>query len=371
MGYGLSKLPLAHLLFTGALETFRPTCMLLPLRYETNLAERIKTTIKSNKVVLKVPDQSEGKGVIVIGKDQLEALLPLLLYSDTTDFEKKIIGYADKQLKTALTLQYVAQNSLNLDKIREMGRMIAQWRKTNSSVFLVEEYCTSKPLSIAGKTYDSTMRVAFVIKTEGETNTFIPLGCYWKLPEKPLGEGELREHSISQVNSNPNSSAKVSNEDRDKVYSELNKCLPAIFTNLLVLDMHRHIQTLLQSTDKQNQDEAANLSLQYANSLARLNRFEEARQIFKSFKKQTLAKNIDYYHQKGIYHFLQGNDAQALTKFGKVIASRPNHNSAFFRRAEVYIKLKRFKEAAEDLKSAEKCGFDAKRISSLRLKMLG
>lgn len=177
------------LLFHGdkELQPFRPRCKVCTKRYNPNLAKSIIQELKGHVYVIKPTSGSRGRGVIFVTKDDLDATLQVL-FNDRVALRKMC---------------------------KEQPHSYGFWLLDKSKNFLVEKYAPSKPITVAGKEYDATMRLVFTIhriqdKVEAKVHC-----AYWKLPAKAISEkGSLTEKHRSDIHSSaPVSSVKVSPED--------------------------------------------------------------------------------------------------------------------------------------------------------------
>lgn len=333
------------------LSDYRPRCKVYPLRYKKNLAENIKESIPGTRYVLKVPDLSCGKGVFIVNADELDNILKLLLYDDETLIKSTLnVMGAELLISGQSPTKILSDQTMLLKQVQE-------WRATDSKLFLVEEYCQSKILEVENKKYDPTMRVAFVITVDQGKTKFVPLSCYWKLPKKPLGEGTLREQTLSHIEKNTVCSAKVDLTDQDAVYEQLNRCLPQIFLNMLLWDMPKIIKQIRMSPEEHNQ-EADALLVNYSYALIRLHLTENVLNLPKEIKNKTSA----YFRVKGLVYAKNHQHEKAIQKFTKCISKNPYSQFGFFNRAQSYIELSNRENALSDLEKAKELGLDERKI---------
>ncbi len=346
---------LTDMLFKNSkLTDYRPRCETYPLRYEKDLAENIKKSMPGTKYVLKAPDLCGGAGVFVVNADELDDTLKLLL-SENEGLLKEVFN----KIAVKLLISNHSKTEV-IFKQNLLADQIQKWRATGSKLFLVEEYCSSKPLEVINKKYDPTMRVVFIVTVDQRKAKFIPLSCYWKLPKNPLGEGTLRDQTVSYINTQKNNvcSAKVSVSDQKIVYGQLNKCMPEFFLNMLLWDMPKIIEQIRNLPEKNNQMQADILLLSYLYGLIKFNLSVEALDLIKEIKNKTSV----YYHVKGSAYAKEHNHEKAIQKFTKCINQNPLSQLGFFNRAQSYIETNNTQNALSDLQKAKELGLDERKI---------
>lgn len=285
---------------------YRPQCKAYPLRYENDLANRIKASIPANIYVLKAPDLSRGEGVIIVQAEDLDRVLQVLL--------------RDKDKNGA-------------------------WRSTKSKVFLVEEYCQSKEFRLQDKIYDPTMRVAFLITVDEGRPSFKALGCYWKLPKTPLSEGSLSERTISHITPAGLGSAKVSLDDQKEVYKQLSHFLPQLFLRILIADIPKMIEDLKTSPDDLIKEQANVLRLLYTKMLIISGEAEKAFESIKTLKSKDPSR---YYIGKAGLYCRSENFEKVIKKCNRLLKLNPSDGNAFFLRAAAHKRLGNLPQAHSD-----------------------
>ena len=189
------------------LNAYRPVCKSSKKRYTPTLAKSIIDEIKSDLYVVKPTDGSRGRGVIFVTKDELDSTLKTILY----DRE------ALKKMCNQLPYCY------------------GFWQFGQAKNFLVEEYVSSKPITVEGKQYDATMRLVFTTyRINGKAGIDI-LGAYWKLPAKALSEeGSFVDKHRSDIHATTSiSSAKVSAQDLKGVSDLFCPMMAKIYNKIL------------------------------------------------------------------------------------------------------------------------------------------
>lgn len=161
-------------LFVGdeRLENVKPKWKLYNKRYYPGLAEKIIADIGSDILVIKPTNASEGRGVLMIPKVELDRTLKLIINE-----KESLAAYPD--------------------------RGYCFWAYDTSESFLVEEFFESDPIYPAhldGLPYNATMRVVFVLVYHQEQVSLHYLGAYWIVPEKSITQaGSLHEKCKAYV----------------------------------------------------------------------------------------------------------------------------------------------------------------------------
>ncbi|MCE5294922.1 MAG: hypothetical protein LLF94_09975 [Chlamydiales bacterium] len=152
-------------LFTEDEELVRmkPEWGLYPKEYSESLASQIKQEIPSEIYVIKPRGAFLGKGVVITSKDDLDK-----------------------------TLAYILMPSEK--RAKDPDQSFSYWEIDESDSFIVEKYYQSSLQVYEDKTYDPTMRAAFVfIYNKGKIEVRF-LGSYWILPEFAIDdEGTLNQ----------------------------------------------------------------------------------------------------------------------------------------------------------------------------------
>ena len=134
--------------------------------YTKKLADTIATELGSETFVIKPRGNFMGKGVIIVQRQDLDAVLRYII-------TKK--GRLAKSEDTA----YKA------------------WKNDKFDSFVVEEFMTSDPIRlphVGNKVYQPTMRVAFLLTYNKHQHKVHFLGSYWKTPHLSLDEpGDFME----------------------------------------------------------------------------------------------------------------------------------------------------------------------------------
>lgn len=128
--------------------------------YTQELAAQIAHDLQGDTFVIKPRGEFMGKGVIIVQRQDLDEVLYYIITKNGPLAESKDPAYT-------------------------------VWQKDSFDSFIVEEFVTSDPIAIAhleNKTYQPTMRVAFVLVYNNHHHDVHFLGGYWKTPVVSLDE---------------------------------------------------------------------------------------------------------------------------------------------------------------------------------------
>ena len=112
------------------------------------------------------------------------------------------------------------------------------WKGDKNAHFIIEEYCSSKPLMVDGKTYDPTMRMFFIQRYDkGKIYTTVLPG-FWKTPPKALSEfGSLIEKHKTVLTAENGKAGRrgltIGKKDMRGIRKALNEALPKIYKKML------------------------------------------------------------------------------------------------------------------------------------------
>jgi len=199
-----NKLLTKALIKKQGLEDVAPKWRVYPTVYKSNMANKVKTEIPSARYVIKPFRGTGGQGVIVVEADELDSTLKRILTSGEAEVER---------------IRKEEHRDLDYDDPYE------HWLTEKQSSFTIETMESSKPIDVGGKEYDATMRMVFTLEyTNGEVNVNVIDG-YWKLPSAAIGEGELRDAIVSKIEGEEESSAKISDSDKELVSKRLKEII--------------------------------------------------------------------------------------------------------------------------------------------------
>ncbi|MFA6527021.1 MAG: hypothetical protein WCT20_01205 [Candidatus Babeliales bacterium] len=188
------------------LKHFKPGFLLCKKKYNEHLAELIKKALPCPRYVIKPLEEFKGRGVMIIDEKDLDATLYKILY---------INGVLHRN-----------------EKAHSKYECSGHWKRDTSPYFLIEEYCPSKTVRLNDKSYDPTMRVAFVLTyNKGEIKTHY-LGAYWKIPLFSLEDNVKLTKKHKSWGLNP---AEVSPDDLAKVEQLLDTCLPKLYAKMIAM----------------------------------------------------------------------------------------------------------------------------------------
>lgn len=194
----------------SSLLSLRPQTAFYTKFYSTELIAEILNTFSQNRLVIKPRCGFQGRGVLIIDREELDHVLQSILLSP-----EKLKALPDSSW--------------------------SHWASDTEEEFLVEEYIPSLSLKapLLGKgDYDGTMRVIVFLSHENGTTTADFLCAFWKLPKASLQEKcTLTEKHKSFSGSDKHYSA-VSDEVLEKVYEQLRPALMDMYEYLNYTETH-------------------------------------------------------------------------------------------------------------------------------------
>lgn len=187
------------------LRKFRPKNIVCFKDYTEDMANTIINHLKCEMFVIKPVNDTEARGVIPVHKDDLDDILKLIC--------KKI----------------------SIDESLAHEDAYAYWMTNKNNKFFVEEYIPSQVMYAAGKRYDPTMRIVFVLHHKNGNNKITILGGFWKLPARSLDEkGTLIEHHVSNVYEGDVTRAlKISSQDMKIIKDTFPPILNRVYMKML------------------------------------------------------------------------------------------------------------------------------------------
>lgn len=167
--YAVYKTLGASLFKEAHLQKYKPRWKIYQKTYTKTLAHEIVSDIASDIMVIKPINAVQGRGIIMVNKEDLDA-----------------------------TLKHICKETplLNMptDTYEKRSHTYSHWNHDHHNTFLVEEYCPSQPLFIHDKWYDPTIRMYFTLRHQQEKIFVNVFGGYYKIPVKALtDEGTLTE----------------------------------------------------------------------------------------------------------------------------------------------------------------------------------
>jgi len=213
--FARSKHMMSLLFQDNELWKYRPQCKAYEKKYSHTLARNIIRDFKCDTYVIKPLNSSQGKGIIMAKKNELDKYLRIIL---------------------------MRRNNLHVTQ----DLSFRYWLYDKNTHFIIEEYEPSKAIFVNKKKYDPTMRVVFTLDYDLDKINLTFLGSYWKLPKQPLDSmGTLIEKTKSKIIPGKLSSALVREQDISKVQEILSEALPKIYKRMLGLqeEISREILT--------------------------------------------------------------------------------------------------------------------------------
>jgi hypothetical protein len=184
------------------LRKYRPKSIVCKSIFYEKLSKEIAKKLGSKKFVIKPLNASRGSGVIIVDRLHLSKEL------------KKILEEKDTLNPNDPTYKY--------------------WIDSKDKNFMVEEFVSSKPISIEDKTYDATMRVIFVLSHDSGKISVDVLSAYWKLPLGALEDYEnMTKKHKSTIDKKRQCSAAVDLKDFEIVKSEITKAMQKAYALML------------------------------------------------------------------------------------------------------------------------------------------
>lgn len=191
------------------LSTFKPKWGNYKKNYTPDLAAQIADDLQSDTFVIKPRGEFLGKGVIITSRQELDAVLFYIITKD---------GPLSESTDPAYTA----------------------WKKDSFDSFIVEEFVTSDPVTIAhldNRTYQPTMRVAFLLVYNKQQHHVHFLGGYWKTPLLSLDEEGSFMDKNKDICKAPYYCA-VEPGTIAEVYKQLGVALPLLHTKMLLYGPH-------------------------------------------------------------------------------------------------------------------------------------
>lgn len=184
------------------LRKYRPKSMVCKCEFNEKLSKQIAKKLDSKKFVIKPLNASRGRGIIIVDRLHLSRELKKILE------EKDTLNPDDPSYK--------------------------YWIDSKDKNFIVEEFVSSKPISLENKTYDATMRVIFVLSHDnGEINVDV-LSAYWKLPLGALEDYDnMTKKHKSTIDKQRKSSTIVDTHDFEIVKDQIKTVMKKAYALML------------------------------------------------------------------------------------------------------------------------------------------
>jgi TPR repeat protein len=335
----LGEKVLMHRLFE-AVPSYRPVAKVIPHHYSPGLAQQIIQDIPSQLYVIKRSDLDKSQGVWLVRKNQLDKVLVFLL---EPNLEKSLF----------LCDNYLRQHNSKPEDVLFYINLLISWHGSLSTSSIVEAYTPSSTLNIAGKSYDPTMRVSFLVIRDNNAIQFKPLSAYWQLPQETMGHDNLHLSRVAELGggkNDPGSIVDVAPKDLACVYEQLSVALPQVFQTLFTFNLDSYLQKLLTSLSTEQRTHANDITLRMAHALGQYGYMHAALEALTSIEKD-YHRPYKIHHERGlIYHCSRLYD-QAIEQFTTAL----KHEVMFathFRRGLAYYALGKLDEAVKDLAEA-------------------
>jgi len=214
-------------LFTGSsLQASTPSWKLLPRVYSEKTVQDVIKTMPAQYYVIKPPNQSTGTGIIIVSAEELENTL------------KKVLPFPVLG---------------NLDSDKNSLDPVSYWQNTPTPVVLIEALEHSKPVEVADKKYDPTLRVAYVVERDRDRTSVKILDGYWKLPVSPMGEADMQHVMKSESYKNEEPAKPLTGQDRTEIFPQLARTLELAMDQILSVDDNGAIDKILFSDNTAEQ----------------------------------------------------------------------------------------------------------------------
>jgi tetratricopeptide (TPR) repeat protein len=299
-----------HFAKTGNLAA-RPRTLQFSSVYYEKLVEEVTLRLPGvDRFVLKAPDVEGGRGVVIVDRGELHAVLNSLL---------RVKNHPSASV----------------------------FESSHSDCFLVEEYIASQPVEHAGALYDGTMRVPFVFVRDDSGLRCEPFSAYWKLPPSPISGSSLRECTVSSYSAGRIDSAGVDPIVEASVTSQLKAVLPAVLDSMIQFDVIKHIEE--QASPSRRSYYLRHVS----NSLAYRGSFVLAECLLNQAA-PLIAEEIKYQlaHERGVLCHLQRQYNKAIQNYNRALVDNPFNAITYYRRALSYHELKDFTQRDKDFNKA-------------------
>lgn len=336
-----------HKLFDNSIQRYRPTTAFYPKKYHKNMVSQITKTFTSEKIVLKNPDMQRGEGVYVVENKHivLQTVLAYFIGNETDQAEATL----------AYSTYYKNKEGLSLEKITKKIQCIVDksniWGNSNSPLFFIESYESSKTIIHNNAKYDGTMRVAFLlIRNQGKIEAK-PFACYWKLPSNPMNKGEINAYSVSHLADAGNNVQQVSREEQKTVYGVLKKVLPILFQNSIQQPFKNTINHYQTNKDEYYQKFGTYLLTRLGNYYSLSAKYKLAEDTLQ-LAKEASPSSYKVHHELGLLYSCWKKYAEAIKCFDHAI-SIEKQPATFYRRGKAYEAMGKYELALNDLKTAK------------------
>lgn len=191
-------------LFFGPLRIYRPYTKIITKKNALATAKEALCESASKNFVIKPLSACKGNGIIFTARNNL-----------TTEL-KKLFGPQQRGPQSLSPAE-------------------RYWQDDVENEFIVESCETSKPTTVQGRQFDGTLRLVYGLTHAYGTVTTTLLGCYWKLPQKPItAQCPPDEKKLSHISGKTQSSAPVSCEDYEAISEQFLPLMTALYNQMII-----------------------------------------------------------------------------------------------------------------------------------------
>ena len=326
---------LTHQMFVESdLQQYRPLTKVLPRKYSSLLSKQIHKEMHSNIYMIRVPDLQKDLGTWFATEHDLDEILKFLLEPND-----------DKAME--LFFVHISKfNGLNEDLIN----LFITWRSSNSTSFMVDAYTPSKLVVNDKKTYDATMRVAFLIIRDNYSLTFKPIGACWQLPKATSSHSDIRLRSNAIISAQEQSYLPVAESDLSTVYQQLSIVLPKVFQRMFTFDFEAYRQQLIASAIDNERSYGYYVTTRIINELGNHGYVAAALELLTSIEHQ-YSMPYKIYHERGMVYYNNNFYDKAVEQFSEAL-KRFSNIPTYYRRGLSYYALGMIDKALADLNYA-------------------
>lgn len=183
------------------LISYRPKWGVYKKKYSSQLSKSILKDLDSKRVVIKPRRAAKGYGVIIVNAKELDS-----------------------------TLKFILNKS---DELRDhKDKSYSYWYLENNPDFIVEEFISSDPVSLAGNLYDPTYRFVAILHYSHEHPQVTLIDGYGKLPQNHIdAKGSLNE--IYKSCGKAPYFSRINPEDYPNIADQVQTCLTLFYKELL------------------------------------------------------------------------------------------------------------------------------------------
>ncbi len=326
---------LTHQMFVESdLQQYRPLTKVLPRRYVSHLSTQIHKEMHSDIYMIRVPDLPRDNGTWFATKHELDEILKFLLEPNNEKAMELFFGYTSKS------------HGLNKD----LMNLFTTWRSSNSTSFMIDAYTPSKLVVKDKKTYDATMRVAFLIIRDNYSLTFKPIGAYWQLPKTTSHHSDIRLRSNAMMSAQEQSYLVVAEADLNAVYQQLSIVLPKVFQSMFTFDFEAYRQRLIASSIDDEKNYGYYVTTRIINEFGNHGYMAAALELLTNIEHQ-YSMPYKIYHERGMVYYNNNFYDKAVEQFSEALR-RFSNIPTYYRRGLSYYALGMLDKAVDDLSRA-------------------